>query len=192
MDYESLLKSAWNFQKDNIVTYAIALLIAAIGSILIVTIAPLAYGFTYMTVKGARGEPVEINDVFEGFRNGNFIRSWIYMLIYIVVLAIAGEIHSILSTIVGIVFIFGLPLLVIKGYSGVDAVKGTFELVKENPVEAIILYVIIAVLYVIGAIALLIGLLITAPLAQIFLAGATIDLAGDTQQSSETYTTETA
>lgn len=192
MDYESLLKSAWNFQKDNIVTYAIALLIAAIGSILIVTIAPLAYGFTYLTVKGARKEPVEINDVFEGFRNGNFIRSWIYMLIYIVVLAIAGEIHSILSTIVGIVFIFGLPLLVIKGYSGVDAVKGTFELVKENPVEAIILYVIMAVLYVIGAIALLIGLLITAPLAQIFLAGATLELAGETHQSASVYTAETA
>ncbi|WP_281361331.1 hypothetical protein [Methanolobus zinderi] len=42
MDYESLLKSAWNFQKDNIVTYAVGALIAFIGSILIVTIAPLA------------------------------------------------------------------------------------------------------------------------------------------------------
>ncbi len=192
MDYESLLKSAWNFQKDNIVTYAVGALIAFIGSILIVTVAPLAYGFTYMAVKGARNEPVEINDVFQGFKDGNFIQSWIYMIIYLVVLGIAGQIHSILSTIVGIVFIFGLPLLVIKGYDGIDAVKETFEIVKENPVEAIIIYVIIAVLNVIGAIALLIGLLITAPLSQIFLAGATMDIAGETHQSSESYVTETA
>ncbi|TGC08041.1 hypothetical protein [Methanolobus halotolerans] len=192
MDYEGLLKNSWDFQKDNIVTYAVAALIAFVGSILIVTIAPLAYGFTYMAVKGARKEPVEINDVFEGFRNGNFIRSWIYMLIYLVVLGIAGQIHSILSTIVGIVFIFGLPLLVIKGYSGVDAVKETFEIVKENPVESLILYVIIAVLNVIGAIALLIGLLITAPLSQIMLANATLELSGKTHQTTENYVAETA
>lgn len=114
------------------------------------------------------------------------------MIIYLVIIGIAGQIHSILSTIVGIVFIFGLPLLVIKGYDGIDAVKETFETVKENPVEAIIIYVIIAVLNVIGAIALLIGLLITAPLSQIFLAGATMDISGEMHQSSESYVTETA
>ncbi|WP_406656602.1 hypothetical protein V7O62_12175 [Methanolobus sp. ZRKC2] len=192
MDYESLLKSSWNFQKDNIVTYAVATIIAFIGMIFIVTIAPLAYGLTYMGVKGARNEPIEINDVFEGFRDGNFIRSWIYMLIYIIVLAIAGAIHSILSTIVGILFIFGLPLLVIKGYSGIDAIQETFETVKENPVESLVLYVIILVLNVIGVIALLIGLLITAPLSQILLAGVTLELTGEDLQSSETYVTETA
>ena len=180
MNYEGLLKNSWNFQKDNIVTYAVATLIAFVGMIFIVTIAPLYYGFVNVAVKGARSQPVEINDVFEGFRNGNFVRSWVYMLIYLIVVGIASEIASILGTIVGIVFIFGMPLLVIKGYSGVDAVKETFELVKANPVESLVLYIIVAVLNVIGAIALIIGLLVTVPLSMIFLAKATMEVSGTT------------
>lgn len=186
MNYEGLLKDSWNFQKDNIVTYAVATLIAFVGMILIVTIAPLFYGLVHIAVKGARSQPVEINDVFEGFRNGNFVRSWIYMIIYLVVVGIASEIASILGTIVGIIFIFGMPLLVIKGYSGVDAVKETFELVKSNPVESLVLYIIMAVLYIIGAVALVVGLLITVPLFQIFLARATMELSGTTVKSEDT------
>jgi len=188
VNYEGLLKDSWNFQKDNIVTYAVATLIAFVGMILIVTIAPLFYGLVHIAVKGARSQPVEINDVFEGFKNGNFVRSWIYMIIYLVVVGIASEIASILGTIVGIIFIFGMPLLVIKGYSGVDAVKETFELVKANPVESLVLYIIMAVLYIIGAIALGVGLLITVPLFQILLARATMELSGVTVKSEDTST----
>jgi len=188
VNYEGLLKDSWNFQKDNIVTYAVATLIAFVGMILIVTIAPLFYGLVHIAVKGARSQPVEINDVFEGFKNGNFVRSWIYMIIYMVVVGIASEIASILGTIVGIIFIFGMPLLVIKGYSGVDAVKETFELVKANPVESLVLYIIMAVMYIIGAIALVVGLLITVPLFQIFLARATMELSGVTVKSEDTST----
>jgi len=180
VNYEGLLKSSWNFQKDNIVVYAVATLIAFVGSIFIVTIAPLYYGLMNVAVKGARSQPVEINDVFEGFKNGNFVRSWVYMLIYLIVVGIASEIASILGTIVGIIFIFGMPLLVIKGYGGVDAVKETFELVKANPVESLVLYIIMAVLNVIGAIALIIGLLVTVPLSTIFLAKATMEVSGTT------------
>ncbi len=192
MNYEGLLKSSWNFQKDNIVTYAVATLIAFVGMIFIVTIAPLYYGLVNVAVKGARSQPVEINDVFEGFRNGNFVRSWIYMIIYLVVVGIASEIASILGTIVGIIFIFGMPLLVIKGYGGVDAVKETFELVKANPVESLVLYIIMAVLNVIGAIALIIGLLVTAPLSMIFLAKATMEVSGTTALSEDASATAVA
>ena len=192
MNYEGLLKDSWNFQKDNIVVYAVATLIAFVGSVFIVTVAPLYYGLVHMAVKGARSQPVEINDVFEGFRSGNFVRSWIYMIIYLIVAWIAGQIASILSTIVGIIFIFGMPLLVLKGYSGVDAVKETFELVKTNPVESLILYIIIAVLNVIGVIALGIGLLITAPLSMLFLVRATMEVSGTTALNEDVSVTTVA
>jgi uncharacterized membrane protein len=192
VNYEGLLKDSWNFQKDNIVVYAVATLIAFVGSVFIVTVAPLYYGLVHMAVKGARSQPVEINDVFEGFRSGNFVRSWIYMIIYLIVAWIAGQIASILSTIVGIIFIFGMPLLVLKGYSGVDAVKETFELVKTNPVESLILYIIIAVLNVIGVIALGIGLLITAPLSMLFLVRATMEVSGTTALNEDVSVTTVA
>ncbi len=153
-------------------------MIAVVGSILIVTIAPLVYGFTYMAVKGARGEMVEINDVFEGFKKDNFIRSWTFMLIYLVVAAILGQISSILSTLVAILVMFTMPLLVIKGYGGIEGIIESIEIIKKVPVESIIVYVIILVLNMIGAFLLGIGVLITGPITAVFLANATFELAG--------------
>ncbi|MBP1908214.1 hypothetical protein [Methanolobus bombayensis] len=178
LDYELLLKNSWNVVKENIVTFVVGLLITAIGSILIVTIAPLFYGFTSMAIKGARGEMIEINDVFVGFSKDNFIRSWTFMIIYLVVAGILGEIASILSTIIGILFMFSMPLLVIKeGTGGIEAITESIEIVKTSPVESIVVYVITIVLNMIGALLLGIGLLITAPISTVILAYATFELA---------------
>lgn len=179
MDYEIGLKNSWNVVKNNLVTFIVGLLIAALGSILIVTIAPLAYGFTSMAVKGARGEQIEISDVFVGFNKDDFIRSWTFMLIYIVIAAILGEIASILSTIVGILFMFTMPLLVIKGYGGIEGITGSIEIIKTVPVESIIVYVIMLVLNMIGALLLGVGLLVTVPISTVFLANATFELSGE-------------
>lgn len=177
LDYEAGLKNSWNVVKENLVTFIVGLLIAAVGSILIVTIAPLAYGFTSMAVKGARGETIEISDVFAGFNKDDFIRSWVYMLIYLVIAGILGQIASILSTIIGILFMFALPLLVIKGYGGIEAITESIEIIKANPVESLVVYAITLVLFVIGMILLGIGVLITGPIATVFLANATFELA---------------
>lgn len=77
MQIETIMTDSWNIFKNNIVAYIIGALIAVIGSIFIITIAPLFYGLTYMAVRGIKGETVEINDVFEGFNN--FIRSWVFV-----------------------------------------------------------------------------------------------------------------
>ncbi|MEZ5334843.1 MAG: hypothetical protein R2741_06230 [Methanolobus sp.] len=99
------------------------------------------------------------------------------MIIYLVVIMIAAKIASILSTIVGILFMFSMPLLVIKGYSGIDAIKESIEIIKQNPVESIIIYVIMLVLNMIGMLLLLVGVLITAPIGMVVLARATLELA---------------
>jgi uncharacterized membrane protein len=177
LDYELSLKNSWNVVKENIVTFIVGLLITVIGSVLIVTIAPLVYGFTSMAVKGARGEAIEIGDVFEGFKKDNIIRSWTFMIIYLIIAGILGEIASILSTIIGILFMFSMPLIVIKGSSGIEAIAESIEIVKTAPVESIIVYVITVVLNVIGIILLGIGVLITAPISTVFLAYATFELA---------------
>jgi mannitol-specific phosphotransferase system IIBC component len=61
------LKKGFDAFVANIAAYIIGFLIAVFGSILIVTIAPLFYGFYYMCVKGTRGDKIEIKDVFYGF-----------------------------------------------------------------------------------------------------------------------------
>lgn len=216
MNYEGLLKGAWNFQKDNIVTYAVATLIVAFGSILIITSAPLIYGLMYMAVKGSRSETVQIDDVFEGFRNGNFIRSWTYALIpivifvaYIVVMNILTYIFSIISSILamlvgfilsiaflivsialGIVFLFGLPLLVTREYSGIDAAKESIELIKANPTESVVTYIVLIILNILGSIPFV--SLVTTPLSFMFLSRVIMELPGGATQSGTTSTTTVA
>ncbi|MDK2940299.1 MAG: hypothetical protein PWQ51_2464 [Methanolobus sp.] len=166
------------FKISEVLTFVVGLLITIIGSVLVVTIAPLFYGFTSMAVKGARGEAIEVGDVFEGFKKDNIIRSWTFMIIYLIIAGILGEIASILSTIVGILFMFSMPLLVIKeGLNGIEAITESVEIVKTVPVESIIVYVITLVLNMIGLFLLGIGVLITAPISTVFLAYATFELA---------------
>ncbi|MDV0445345.1 hypothetical protein MmiAt1_09190 [Methanimicrococcus sp. At1] len=94
MDFDvitSSLKKGWDAFIGNIVAYIVGLIIMIIGSILIVTAAPLMYGMYYMVLKGLRGEKVEIKDIFYGFSSVSmFIRSWIGFIVYILIIVIIG------------------------------------------------------------------------------------------------------
>jgi len=85
------VKKAFDTFVENIIAYIIGILIVFVGSIFIVTIAPLLYGLYYMVIKGTRGEKVEIKDVFYGFSSLSvIIRAWIGLIGFIIVPAIVG------------------------------------------------------------------------------------------------------
>ena len=148
MDIGNVLNNSWNIFKNNIVAYIIGTLIAVIGSIFIITIAPLVYGLTYMAVRGIKGETVEINDVFEGFNN--FIRSWVFVIAAAILIMIGYIFLVIPGIILSILLIYALPLLVLKDYGGIDAIKESINIGKENFKDTLILFVIIVVLNAIG------------------------------------------
>ncbi|WNY27283.1 hypothetical protein [Methanolapillus ohkumae] len=173
---EDGLKKAWGAYIENIVALIIGLLIAWIGSILIVTTAPLMYGLYYMCVKASRGEKVEIKDVFYGFSSVSmFIRSWIYFLVLFVIvfaIIIIVSIVSYISAILGMLVYF--ILLIIFAFAVyysmaiyvmspkenvIYALKEGFEISKSN------LLVTIVVMILAGIISMFV---ITAPLAFIF------------------------
>ncbi|WNY27919.1 hypothetical protein MmiEs2_00980 [Methanimicrococcus stummii] len=187
MDFDILtsgLKNGWDAFKNNIVAYVLGLLIAVIGSILIVTIAPLVYGLSYMAVKGARGEKVEITDIFYGFKSVSaFIRSWMYYIVYVVVIIIIAVITYLLTMVSPFLSIIGTLLSVIwalvtfysmyiyvmtPSENAVYAYKEGFNVLKENLIMTILAYIVVYLLAVIGAILLGIGLLVTIPIAFVF------------------------
>ena len=106
-------------------TYIIATLVAMIGSILIVTIAPLFYGLVDMAVRGVKGEPIDYKDVFSGF--DHFVRSWGFAIVAAVLLLVGYMLLIIPGIILSILLLYAFPLLVIRGYSGVDAIKESIE-----------------------------------------------------------------
>ncbi|MDK2826731.1 MAG: hypothetical protein PWQ63_44 [Methanolobus sp.] len=101
MEYVNLLRNSLKTVLRNFVAYGIATIILSIGSTLVVTAPPLLYGYISMLVKGTRQEKINVNDIFDGFRSGNFARSWKYMLFVMIIV---------------LLFICALILLIIVGF----------------------------------------------------------------------------
>jgi len=180
------LKNGWEAFKNNAVAYIVGLLIAFIGSILIVTIAPLMYGIYYMAVKGSRGEKVEIGDVLVGFKSVSaFIRSWIYWIVYLVIVILLSIITGILTSIASVLSVIGTLLTLIWALvaffsiyiyvmspdkNALDAYKEGFNVLKDNLLMTLVAYIVYCILCFIGFLLLGIGILVTFPIAIVFTA----------------------
>lgn len=167
-------------------------IIPIIGWFAILLIPPLLYGLTFMAVKGKKGETVEINDFFVGLKSNEFIQSLIvcglliittligifsYALaimsgvldigsfVIIALMSILGIISFILGIIQSLLLIYAMPLLVIREYKGIDAIKEAIELLKANTVNSIILAIILFILNVIGFLLLIVGSFVTIPIS---------------------------
>jgi len=184
VEIEKLLRETWEIFQKNIVAFIVGTLIAGIGSILIVTIAPFLYGVTHMAFKGIKGETVEIGDVFAGFKvPGAFVQSWIVVIIYLLLMIAGSMLLGRVGGIVAILLIYALPLLVMRGYKGVDALKENFELIQKYPAETVIVFLVFFALNFIGSL-IVIGALITYPLSQIGYTLAAKNLAGNSQPAA--------
>ena len=155
---------------------AIVALIGASILFLLVTI-PLSYGTFYMAIKGARGEKVEIGDVFYAFKSvGAYIRALSFVIVYAVLLVIFSIIPFIGTLIFMVLFIYAFYIYIMTPSEGIGyAFKESFNIAKENLVETIIVILVFMVLSMIGSL-VIIGQIITTPIAMIFVAYAIKEL----------------
>jgi len=188
MDFDVIttsVKKAFDTFVQNIVAYIVGFLIAIIGSIFIITIAPLFYGLYYMAIKGTRGEKVEIKDILYGFSSlGTFIRSWIGFIVYgilvyiisiiinvIVVLGISiapsvmgvlSIVSMIITFIIEILLFFTLYIYVMTpSESIIYAIKESFGISKSNIIMVILTMIVSFILSI---------LIVTIPLGMVFAA----------------------
>lgn len=185
MDYEDIFSRSWNAFKDNVAAFIIATIIVVFGSIFIVTIAPLFYGLTYMAVKGLRGEKVEVNDVFEGFNR--FVKSWVLLLVSVILIGIGYMLLVLPGLILSILLIYSLPLLVIKDYGAMDAIKESIDISKQNFLDSLVLLIIVAIISAIGGITY-IGSLVTTPIITLALVAAAESYLGTEGDYTAEYT----
>lgn len=189
------LKQSLDLFKNN----AVALVVGTIISILIIMflgwliipLAPIMYGLTYMAVKAARGEKVEIVDVFFAFRSvKRFIRSWMYFIVIFVLAFIVGIIAGILFAALGMVneylaylafvvafiliFIIAIGLLysnslfVLNSSMGViDCLKESLAVSKGNILGTIVAVIVVSILQFIGGLFIVLPL-ITTPIGCLF------------------------
>jgi len=207
VDFEIIsagLKNGWSAFKKNAVAYIVGLIIVAFGSCLVVTVAPLFYGLYYMAIKGSRGDKVEIKDVFCGFKSIDvFIRSWVFWIIYFIVLIIIGAtslifenssvfaqvgplLSVLLSLIWGLIAFFSIYIYIMTPSENVIyAYKEGFNIVKDNLLMAFVAYVVYTIVAVIGSFFAVVGLLVTVPIALVFAVAIMKALKPDIKDESE-------
>jgi Protein of unknown function (DUF975). len=159
-------------------TAGLGLGLAAMGLgsiILFLVVSPLSFGLFYMAIKGTRGEKVEIMDIFYAFKS---LSMYIRVLILFIVLGLIYGILSlipilgwILMIVVSILLTYACYIYVMKPSENiVYALKESFNIVKDNLVMTIVAILVVAVLNFIGSIPFGLGLLITTPIAMVFVA----------------------
>ncbi len=169
------LSEGWALIKDDIVTFAVATLLAGlIGGITFgICAAPLGAGLFMMLFAKMRGEPVAIGDVFKGFQK--FGPAFVFMIVVgiaagiaSVVLNLIPVIGQVLSPLLGIVIgaavFYSLPLIAATETGAMDAIKISWEKVQPNLVMYAVTYFVYSLVASIGVIACVVGIFVTQPL----------------------------
>lgn len=146
------LGDAWNLLKPNLVTFAIATLVAGIigGVSFGICMGPMMGGLTGMVLKAKRGEKVEIGDLFKGFER--FVDYLVVSLVGIVPL------------VGGLIVMWAMPYCVDKKADFMTSIKYGLNFFLKFLIPTLIAVVIAIVLYIAGLIACGVGLLVTMPL----------------------------
>lgn len=140
-------------------------------------IAVMAGGLIVMALKEIRGEKAEFGDIFSGFSSGA-----IHLAIAGFLIQLAAGFGFCLCIIPGLLlyglFMTTFPFIVDQKMTAIDAMKASFNLIRDQMWMALGVYLVAIICSILGLIACCIGIVVTLPIVYIVSALAYASLTG--------------
>lgn len=146
-DYGALLKDTFNalLKTENLVPLIVGALVVSVGSLTIVLAPPLALGWVRTALKVVRGETAKIDDLWSGFRD--FGPSFVLALVGGLLIGLGLILLVLPGVVLAFLFSFSMHILAVRPNVGVaTALKESLDLVKANPVDVLVLWLVSGVL----------------------------------------------
>jgi hypothetical protein len=160
----AVLRDSWELFKKNAFVFVLATIVATfVASISLGILAgPMFVGLIEIVRKAKRGEVVQIGDVFSRF--DSFLPSVIALFLIGIAVCIGSFLLVAPGLLAALFSGFVLHAIAYERLSAIDAIKRSFQIVKDHFIQSIALFVAISLAQAIGG-AVVLGLLLALPLS---------------------------
>lgn len=179
VDIGKLFQKSWGLFQSKPVEHLVVSLIVFVLSMVSLGLlfGPLSVGQIRMIEKQQRGEDIAINDVFAGF--ASFGSAFLTTLILFVGVFIGMLLLVLPGVLVGLAWGFAIWFVALENASPTAALSGSWQLLKNNTVSVLVVFVLLGVVNAVAGTVVL-ATLITAPLSMIFGTVAYQEMVGST------------
>lgn len=168
IDLPKMMARSWALFARQPGTHLVAFIIVLVGGLLTLGLAsaPLLVGYLRMIERMRRDESVEIGEVLEGL--SSFAPAFVAGGITAAAVAAGAALIVLPGVVVAVVWSYGLWFVALEGQGGLEALGSSWELARRQASSLVLVLLAAVALNLLGAL-VVVGVLITGPLAIIFL-----------------------
>jgi uncharacterized membrane protein len=135
------------------------------GIVMLVALAAIQSAYLGGVLDIANGQPVAAGSFFKP----RMVGSVIIATVLIGIASVIGSLCFILGIVIGIFTLFTTVAIVDRGLSPIDGIKASIDITKANFVQVLLTWILVSVIAAVGLIACGIGIIVSAPVAALYL-----------------------